>query len=239
MNSKRNSGAKKTPPTPVEGYDNPLVWLPMNIDNSPGGEVWAPKTWGPWGGHMLHMSYGKCVLYGVTQETVDGQQQGSLTAFPVKFRSGIQRGRFSPKDGQLYLSGLSVWQSSATKDGCFNRVRFTGKVAPYPTGFTTKANGVELTFNVPLDAASAGDIQNWNVEQWNYRWTGDYGSPDVSALDPKKNGKDLVAITKATVAPDKMSVFLELPDRMPVMQMKVQCNIKAADGTTVKHRTSV
>ena len=224
-------------PTPLEGYDNPLVWLPMNIDNSPGGEVWAPKTWGPWGGHMLHMSYGKCILYGVTMETVAGEQQGSLTAFPVKFRSGIQRGRFSPTDGQLYLSGLSVWQSSAAKDGCFQRVRYTGKAGVYPTGFTTKANGVELTFSAPLDAASAGDLQSWNVEQWNYIWSGNYGSPDVSVLDPKKKGKDIVSITKATVSADKKSVFLELADRVPVMQMKVQCNMKAADGTTVKHDT--
>ncbi len=228
---------KKDIPKPVTGYDAPLVWLPMNIDNSPGGEVWAPKGWGAWGGHMLHMSYGKCVLYGVTQETVDGEPQGSVTAFPVKFRSGIQRGRFSPKDGQLYMTGLSVWQSSAAKDGCFQRVRATAKVGTYPTGFTTKANGIEVSFNQPLDAASAGDLQNWNVEQWNYDWTGDYGSGDFSALDPKKKGKDLVVITKATISADKKSVLLELPDRVPVMQMKVQCNVKAADGSPVKHDT--
>ena len=153
------------------------------------------------------------------------------------FRSGIQRGRFSPTDGQLYLSGLSVWQSSAAKDGCFQRVRYTGKAGVYPTGFTTKANGVELTFSAPLDAASAGDLQSWNVEQWNYIWSGNYGSPDVSVLDPKKKGKDIVSITKATVSADKKSVFLELADRVPVMQMKVQCNMKAADGSTVKHDT--
>jgi hypothetical protein len=228
---------KKDSPEPLEGQDLPLVWLPMNVDNSPGGEVWAPKGWGAWGGHMLHMSYGKCILYGVTMETVDGQQQGSVTALPVKFRSGIQRGRFSPKDGQLYLTGLSVWQSSAAKDGCFHRVRATGKVGTYPTGFTTKANGVEVTFNAPIDPASAGDLQNWNVEQWNYRWSGAYGSPDVSALNPAKTGKDPVAITKVTVSADKKSVMLELADRMPVMQMKVKCNIKAADGSDVQHDT--
>jgi len=45
----------------------------------------------------------------------------------------------------------------------------------------------------------------------------------------------MVVATKATVSADKKSVFLELPDRVPVMQMKVVCNIKAADGATVKH----
>jgi hypothetical protein len=135
------------------------------------------------------------------------------------------------------MSGLSVWQSDAGKDGCFQRTRYTGTTAAIPTGFKTKANGIELTFSAPLDVASASDIQNWNVEQWNYLWTGDYGSPDVSATTPGKKGKDLVVISKVTVGADKMTVLLELPDRVPVMQMKVQCNIKDAAGATVKHDT--
>ncbi len=232
---KNDFWGKKESPIPTEGYDAPLVWLPMNVDNSPGGEVWAPKTWGPWGGNMLHLSYGKCILYGVTMETVDGQQQGSVTAFPVKFRSGIQRARFSPKDGQLYLTGLSVWQSSAAKDSCFQRVRYTGQPAVYPTGFTTKKNGIEVTFSGPVDAASAGSLDNWNIEQWNYQWTGAYGGQGYPVNDSTKPGKDTLAATKATLSADKKSVLLELPTVVPVMQMKVQCNINAADGTKVKH----
>ena len=225
-------------PTPANGYDLPLLWMPMDIDNSSGGEVWAPagNKWGPWGGKMLQMSYGKCALFGVMQETVDGVEQGALVRFPLKFRSGIMRGRFSPKDGQLYLSGLNVWQSDAAKDGCLHRVRYTGKAVTMPIAIATKANGIEVHFSAALDAASAADAGNWNVEQWNYKWTGDYGSPDVSSLDPNKKGKDRITVNKVTVGADKKSVTLELSDRVPAMTLRTKCNVKAADGTEVKYQ---
>ena len=229
---------KNDTPIPVNGSDLPLFWLPMDIDNSSGGEVWVPPgaKWGPWGGRMLQTSYGKCSLFGVTQETVDGVPQGGLVRFPLTFKSGIMRERFSPTDGQLYVSGLNVWQSSAAKDGCFQRVRYTGKPVTMPLGFATKANGAEITFTAPLDAASAGDAANWSAEQWNYAWTGNYGSPEVSVSDPKKKGKDRVEVTKATVSAEKKSVLLELSARVPAMTLRIKCNVKSADGADVKYQ---
>ncbi|MHA3775357.1 DUF6797 domain-containing protein [Verrucomicrobiota bacterium sgz303538] len=219
-------------PIPTEGYDLPLCWIPMQIDNSPGGEVWVPKgdKWGPLGGQMLHMTYGKCALFNVLQETVDGVIQGGLVRFPLKFSSGIMRGRFSPKDGQLYLSGLRVWQSDAAKDGGFYRVRYTGAPATMPVALKTTSKGVELTFTGPLDEKSALDAQNFSVEQWNYLWTGNYGSPDVSVFDPKKKGRDLVLIESIKLSPDKKTLILEIQDRVPAMQMKIKYKINTPDG---------
>ena len=224
-------------PVPIEGHDAPLVWLPMDIDNSPGGGVWVPagNKWGPWGGRMLHMSYGKCTLMGVMSETVEGVAQGGVVKFPLKFNSGIQRGRFSPKDGQLYLTGLSVWQSSALRDGCLYRVRYTGRPVTMPVGLATKANGVEIQFSAPL-GEGAGETAGWFAEQWNYRWTGAYGSPDISIADPGKVGKDIVFVEKATVSADKKSVLLQLADRAPAHTLRLKCNIKAADGSSVKYQ---
>ena len=228
-------------PIPVNGHDLPLMWLPMDIDNSSGGEVWAPPLpaggkWGPWNGKMLQMSYGKSALFGVMQETIGGVEQGGLVRFPLSFKSGIMRGRFSPKDGQLYLSGLNVWQSNAAKDGCLHRVRYTGKDITMPIALATKANGVEIRFSGALDAASAADVGNWAVTQWNYKWTGDYGSSDFSALDPNKKGKDIVLVSKVTLSPDKKGVILELADRVPAMTLRTKCNIKAADGGDVTYQ---
>src|SRR5690606_27985186 len=156
-------------PIPLEGYDAPLCWIPMQIDNSPGGEVWVPEgdKWGPMGGRMLHLSYGKCTLFNVLYETVDGVTQGGLAKFPIKFRSGIMRGKFSPKDGQLYLTGLRVWQSDAAKDGCFTRVRYTGKPLVTPVDLRVTPTGVDLVFTGELDPESATDAENFSVEQWN------------------------------------------------------------------------
>lgn len=219
-------------PIPTE-MDPPMVWLPMNVDNSPGGEVWVPSSnkWGPLGGQMLHLSYGHCILYSVLQESVGDQIQGAVVKLAGKFPSGIMRGRFSPKDGQLYVTGLNVWQSDAAKFGCFNRVRFTGKSIAQPIAIKTSKSGVALTFTADLDAASAEDRQNWNVERWNYKWSGQYGSKDYSIADPSKAIKDLVLINTVKLSPDKRTVILDLPDMGPANQLKITYRIKSADGS--------
>ena len=220
-------------PIPTDGDDPPLVWLPNTIDNSPGDEVWVSGgKWGPWEGRMLHLSYGRCALFGVAMETVEGVAQGAVIRFPFKFPSGIMRSRFSPKDGQLYVSGLNVWQSDAAKFGCFNRVRYTGKPVTMAQEVKVLKDGLQIGFSGPLDAASATDAQNYSVERWNYQWTGNYGSPDIKPSDGKL-GKDLVLIEKISISPDKKTVTLQLPEMAPVMQMRVRCKIKAADGRAV------
>ncbi|MCE9609447.1 MAG: hypothetical protein K8R23_04400 [Chthoniobacter sp.] len=217
-------------PTPVAGYDEPLLWMPQNVDNSPGGEVWVSGgKWGPWEGRMLHMSYGHCLLYGVTMETVDGVAQGSVVKFPFKFSSGIMRGRFSPKDGQLYVSGLNVWQSDAAKFGCFARVRYTGATVTMPVELHAVKDGVQLTFTSPLDAASATDVQNYDIKRWNYKWTGNYGSPDFKVSDGSK-GQDTMTVEKATLSPDKKTLTLQLADMRPAMTIRLKFKVQGADG---------
>jgi len=225
---------KFTDPTPTT-HDLPICWIPMQIDNSSGGQVWVPpgNRWGPYAGKMLFLSYGKCALFNVMMETVGDQLQGGLCRFPLKFNSGVMRARFNPRDGQLYLSGLNVWQSSAVKDGCFYRVRYTGKTATVPLDLHATAQGVAITFNRPLDARGATDRQNFSVERWNYAWTGAYGSPDISAADPKKRGRDLVFIDKLQLSADKKTLLIALPEMAPVMQMRIRYKFPNGDGEIV------
>ena len=224
-------------PMPTAGYDVPLVWMPQAVDNSPGGEVWVSGgKWGPWEGRMLHLSYGHCRLYGVAMETVDGMMQGAVIKFPLKFPSGVMRARFSPTDGQFYATGLNVWQSDASKFGCFSRVRYTGKPVAMVRDLHALKEGVQLKFTAPLDEKSATDPQNFSVERWNYKWTGAYGSENYSIADPKKKGgniADLVLIDKITLSPDKQTLTIALPDMGPVMQMKIRFKIQSADGKPV------
>ena len=51
---------------------------------------------------------------------------GASLELPLTFASGIHRGRMNPHDGQLYLTGLKGWVSSAVNDGCLQRVRYVG-----------------------------------------------------------------------------------------------------------------
>ena len=51
--------------------------------------------------------------------------------------------------------------------------------------------------------------------------------------DPNRKGHDSVQIRSVKLGPDGRTVFLEIPDLQPVMQMKIKCNLKAADGAPV------
>lgn len=212
-------------------YDGPLCWIPHEVDNSCGGQTWVTgNRWGPLDGHMLHLSYGQCTLFLVLEQSVDGVRQGGIVPLDVKFQSGAMRARFNPKDGQLYVTGLKGWQTSAIKDGCFQRVRYTGKPVRMPIGLHAHKNGLRIQFVEPLDKATAIQPDNWNVERWNYRWTPEYGSKDYKVSDPQKSGRDSMEIRKVQISEDGKEVFLEVPDLAPVMQMKVKYNLNGKDG---------
>ena len=224
-------------------YDKPLLWIPHQIDNSSGGQVWVTSNrWGPFEGDLLHLSYGKSSLFKVMKEQVGGQWQGGVVKFPLRFDSGIMRGRFNPVDGQLYTAGLRVWQSNGARYGAFHRVRYTGKTAHMPLRMNILKNGISITFTNALDATAAVDDQNWAVDQWNYQWTKNYGSKMYSVEDPEKEvgnkkqgafGGDLVPI-KGIKLLDKKTVFLEIENIKPVMQSRIRYNIKAEDKTVIK-----
>ncbi|MBL9172752.1 MAG: hypothetical protein JNL10_04390 [Verrucomicrobiales bacterium] len=215
-------------------YDGPLFWIPKNVDNSSGGQFWVTSNrWGPFEGDLLHTSYGMCSLFKCFYESVDGIEQGGLVRFPLKFDSGIMRGRFSPKDGQLYTCGLVVWQSNGAKQGAFHRVRYTGKPVTMVRDLHVKTNGVVLTFTRPLDKATVSDLENYAVDRWNYDWAEHYGSPEFSVKEPTRKGHDPVAVKSARLSPDGKTLSLELEDVIPVMQQRVKLRLKGADGADV------
>jgi hypothetical protein len=216
-------------------YDPPLCWIPTAVDNSSGSQVWSDeKRFGPLSGRMFHTSYGHaCLMLGLIQKLDDGAFNGGVIKMPFRFDSGVMRGRVNPKDGQLYLCGLRGWQTDGSRDGTLVRVRYTGKKLYMPTGFKVVKGGVELTFSEDLDPETAQDVGSYGVEQWNYKWGEQYGSPDYSVKEPTKQGHDEVEIASAKLLPDRKTVLLSMPDVKPVMQMQIEVNVDAADGTNI------
>jgi hypothetical protein len=212
-------------------YDPPLLWLPREIDNSAGGQVWAPEgKFGPLSGKMLHLSFGRCKMFLVLPQEVGDVRQGGAVDLGLVFLSGVKSGRFRPQDDQLYVVGLKGWQTAARRDGCLQRVRYTGKPFNLPVALSVHADGVRLTFNRPLDAKAAADLDRYRVEQWNYLWSGEYGSKRYSVAKPGAVGQDEVKVLGVTVEPDGRSVFLKLEKVQPVMQMQISYRLTTADG---------
>jgi hypothetical protein len=211
-------------------YDGPLLWLPRQADNSAGGQVWVPHDrFGLPKGQMLHLSYGRCKLFAVLPQKVGAVEQAGAVDLGVLFLSGAMRGRFSPRDGHLYVCGLNGWQTAARRDGCLQRVRWTGRRVEVPVGLSVHADGLRLTFAQKL-GEGAREKSRYRVEEWSYRWSADYGSKRWSVRDPGRAGQDALEVEGVTLSEDGKAVFLRVGGLGPVMQMRIGYDVPAADG---------
>jgi hypothetical protein len=221
-------------PAPKERPDNPLCWIPWAMDNSGGGQVWCTSDrWGPFKDELFHLSYGKCALFYILRERAGETWQGGAIRFPFKFLSGSMRGRFNPGDGQLYVVGMRGWQTDANRDGCFQRVRYTGKPAYLPLRARVTPRGIDLTFTDPLDKETAGDVDSYSATWCNLRWTSGYGSDEYWVSDPDKKGREPLPIRGASVSSDGRTVSLAIEGLRPVYYLVLRYRFKAADGAPI------
>ncbi|SKA97051.1 Azurin [Prosthecobacter debontii] len=196
----------------------PLVFLPRGEDNSSGGQCFI--TQGPWAelkgaGNLVHFSPGAGSAFLVLRST-DPQVGGAALRIAGSFDSGAQTGRFHPKDGQLYVTGMQGWGCYTPLDGCFQRVRYTptGKV-PVPIAHEIRKNGILLRFDQPLDVDYVGKISHHFAQCWNYKYSAAYGSPEYSVRYPDTPGHDPLAISQVTLQDEGRSLFVEIPEIVP------------------------
>lgn len=217
----------------------PLVYLPRGLDNSSGGQTVVPKNhWGEMGGKLLHFSFGAGTWFMILQDRVGSQRQGAVVPLAGDFRSGVHRGRFSPHDGHLYVTGMQGWGAYVPEDGCFQRIRYRGEAVQMPIGFHVHRNGVRVDFTRPLDTDTAADTGSHFAQCWNYRYGGAYGSPEYSPMHPGVAGHDPLAIRSAHVLPDGRSLFLEIPDLQPVNQLHLRMHVDGSDRFVTAGRTA-
>lgn len=214
--------------------DPPLCWVPYKWDNSSGGQVWAPDNFGPLSGHMLHLSYGTASMFEVLPEEFDGVWQGGVVPLGLKFDSGAMRARVNPVDQSVWVCGVHGWTTAGAKDGCLQRVRYTGKPFVLPTEMHVKRDGLRVTFPVELDPETAKDAGSYSMEVWTYHRTETYGSPDYKISNPEEKGRDSLDVSSVDLSPDRKTVTIHITDLKPLTQYLLSVRIHAADGTPIK-----
>ncbi len=229
-----------------EPYTEPLVYLPMDVDNSGGSQVWVPDfaKFGVETGEMLHLSYGQSGIYRVLPVTHNGKLQGGVAKLPISLQSSAMRARFHP-DGSMFVLGFRGWQTNAATECAFQRVRFNEEMpltTPEKLEYTDK--GVKITFPVKLDPELAEDPTSYSAERWDYVRGPQYGSGEFSVDNPDADARakaleteskslrqrDTVEIESAELSTDGMTVDLVLPGMKPSMSLKVAYDLEDLDG---------
>jgi hypothetical protein len=214
-----------------EVFDQPFIWMPQELDSSCGGQVWVDDTrFGPLSGRLIHSSFGKGWLYYLSLQDVDDKTQAAIIALPQQWDAGVMRLRVNPADGQLYGTGLSGWQGPAGgKDGCFQRLRYTGKPCRILDSVAVVDNGIQLHFNFHIDPESTDNVKKWHAEMWNYLWSRKYGSDQFSVLHPDQEGHDEVRIAGASLI-DPQTIHLDVPDIRPCDQFLLEFETRDQSG---------
>ncbi len=221
---------------PGQPIDLPLCFVPRGIDNSTSGQAFVETggRWGPVEGQIVSLSFGAGSYYLVLRDRVDGISQGAVVPMDGEFDAAPNRARFSPFDGQLYVSCSEGWGDYAIADGALHRVRYTGMPFLKPTGFHVAADGLRVDFAEALDPGSAERTANYFAEQWNYRYTSGYGSPEMSVRQPGVAGHDPLAVASVRLLEGGRSVFVEIPEIAPVMQLHLRMHLKTSDGRDIR-----
>lgn len=227
-------------------YTEPLVYLPMDVDNSGGSQVWVTDfaKFGLKAGELIHLSYGKSTLYRVLPVQHNGKTQGGVVKLPVTLQSSAMRARFH-QDGSMYVLGFRGWQTNAPTNCAFQRIRYNPEVGvKIPEKLEYTETGVKIHFPTELDEELATDITSYSGQRWNYVRGPQYGSgefsvdtPDQAALDKaqtsesqKHKMRDTLKITSAKLSKDGKVVELAIDGMKPSMSVKIAYDLEDKDG---------
>ena len=204
------------PPEPV------LMYMPRGEDNSASSQVFiTSEKWATLKGdnNLIHLSSGGGSAWLVMRQQVNGTWQGAAVKISGNFDSGPQCARFNPKDGHLYVNGMQGWGSYTPKDGCFQRVRFTGGDKAMPVAFEARDNGVLIRFNQALKDVDAATCF---AQCWNYKYGPQYGSPEYSLKYADTPGHDPLEVRSVQKLDSGRALFLEIPQIIPASQIHLR-----------------
>ncbi len=186
----------------------PVVWLPQGeIGNSPSTP--ARLDVGRYAGQMIHGEVTHGGLKRVFVEQVDGEYQGAVFRFVQGLEAGVNRIVWGADD-KLYVGGIGNpgnWGHSGGNWFGLQRLTYTDAPVFEMLSVNAKSDGLELTFTEPLAAGDGFDSAAYEVRQWRYVPTVEYGGPKV-------DDRELV-VRDVHVSEDRRRVALEIDGMRP------------------------
>ena len=181
----------------------PVVWLPQDeIGNSPSTPL--ALNVGPYQNQMIHGEVTHGGIKRVFVEEVEGQLQGCVFRFIQGLEAGVNRLVWGP-DGDLYVGGIGNpgnWQQNGKLWYGLQKLSYNETSTFEMLAVRAFSDGMEIEFTQPLKEGDGWNPADYEIRQWYYLPTADYGGPK---LDNKA-----LTIKSANVSDDRKKVFLEL-----------------------------
>ncbi len=203
----------------------PAIQFPQN---DMGGSVSQPLldttqgAFGPYSGQMLVAEWTYPRILRADLEKVQGEYQGA--AFILVEGNGLRAGNnriaLSPDGKSLYTAQTSrIW---GTSEG-LQRIVYSGKTPMDILHMRLAADGFELEFTKPVDAATAKDPNNYSFTHYYYKYHQIYGSPKTDVTPAK--------VLAAEVSADGRKVRLKMENLVPRRVYELRpANLKGRDG---------
>ncbi|MEZ4968295.1 MAG: PA14 domain-containing protein [Flavobacteriaceae bacterium] len=183
--------------------DPPLVWLPHGeISNSPSQP--AILNLGPYKDQMIHGDVTHGGIKRVFIDEVDGVKQGAVFRFIQGLDAGVNRTIWGP-DGNLYAGGVGSggnWRHEGRLWYALHRFKYNEKSTFEMLAVRAKSNGMEIEFTEAIASGESMNIDAFEVQQYYYQATEDYGGPKLGVEDLK--------IKSVHPSVDRKKVFLEI-----------------------------
>ncbi|MDQ3534025.1 MAG: PA14 domain-containing protein [Bacteroidota bacterium] len=195
----------------------PVVWLPQDeIGNSPSQP--ALLDVGPYKNQMIHGEVTHGGIKRVFTEKVDGEYQGAVFRFSQGLEAGVNRLIWGP-DGALYIGGVGStgnWGHIGKLKYGLQKLTFNNKSTFEMLAVRAKSDGVEIEFTEPLKNGVGTNAADFEVKQWYYKPTAEYGGPKINDQNLK--------VLAVTVSEDRRRVFLKLAGMKPQHMIYLHLN---------------
>lgn len=189
----------------VQEYEEqpPLVWLPhVEISNSPSEQT--VLNLGPYKDQMI---YGDVTHGGIKRifiDEIDGVKQGAAFRFIQGLDAGINRLEWGP-DGNLYAGGIGSggnWRHEGKLWYALHRFNYNAKSTFEMLAVRAKVGGMEIELTEPVNSSENISTDNFNVQQYYYEATANYGGP--------KKGVEILKVTNVRLSEDRKKIFLQI-----------------------------
>ncbi|WP_018618606.1 plastocyanin/azurin family copper-binding protein [Spirosoma luteum] len=178
----------------------PAVWFPhtlMGISTSDFKQDTTKGAFGPFADQLFVGDQGHSKIMRVALEKVNGEWQGACFPFREGFQSGIIRTVWG-QDGSMIVGMTSRGWAATGKDPYgIQRLVWTGKTPFEMKTITSKPDGFEVAFTLPVDRKTAENPNSYSLNSFSYKYHKTYGSPIEDART--------LPIRGVVVAPDGMS----------------------------------